>query len=331
MTAWQDSGYPLKTHHGTPHPVHVGVGPEAVHLPQGTAGLWLDTGTGAVPPVIGVDDVPVVCGWGRALIAVPPGRHLISAQLQGTSECERLVDLAEGRVTAWEYREARFGGRAVLGPPGVRPGGLSGPRLLAAILLVQLLAVAAAVVLGRYGGWPSAIFGWILATILIAWLLSVPVRARGRAIVRRQFGPPAMRAPGVHHLAPLRDPDLPPLAAGEGHLLLAISTESGPDAPADGWREAPAVTLDGEPIAVDNGRWCLTLSEGSHWIQATADGRRLDLGIRVLAGRATGYELTQRPGDDGTVLAAHLERRFSPPGSTPADIDGMASTSDESL
>ncbi|GLZ80952.1 hypothetical protein Afil01_57590 [Actinorhabdospora filicis] len=329
MTAWQDSGYPLKAHDGSPHPVRVGVGPDAVLLPSGAAGLWIDTGSGAVPPVVGVDDAPAVCGWGRALIAVPPGRHLIAVQLQGTSECERLADLAEGEVTAWEYRESRFGGRGVLGPPGVRPGGLSGSRLLAAILLVQAVAIGAAAVLGRYGGWLSAIFGWILCTVLAAWLVSLPVRARGRATTRRQSGPPAERAPGVHLLAPLRGPELPALAAGEGRLLLAVSTESGPDAPADGWREAPEVTVDGERVPLANGRWCLSLPAGTHWLEAFADGRRLDLGVRVIEGRTTGYELTQRSGEDGTVLAAHLERRFSPPGSTPAGVDGIASTSDE--
>lgn len=330
MTAWQDSGYPLKAHDDTPYPVQVGVGPEAVLLPHGTAGLWIDTGSGAVAPVIGVDDHPAVCGWGRALIAVPPGRRLISAQLQGTSECERLLDLTAGEVTVWEYRESRFGGRGVLGPPGVRPGGLTGPRLLAAILLVQAIAIGAAVVLARYGGWLSAVFGWILWTVLAAWLVSLPVRARGRATTRRQYGPPALRAPGVHLLAPLRNPELPALAEGEGRLLLAVSTESGPEAPADGWREAPEVTVDGVPVPIANGRWCLTLPAGTHWLEAFADGRRLDLGVRVIEGRTTGYELTQRSGEEGTVLAAHLERRFSPPGSTPAGVDGAVSTPEDS-
>ena len=366
MTAWEDSGHPLIPHPATPFPTHITIPsedpgadrrPDPSRLPPGTAGIWIRT-TGyprpeqprGAPPVIGVDGSPAVTGWGQALLAVPPGPRLVTAQLQGAGECERVVETSAGRIVELDYADSRLGGKAVIGPSGsVRGTGLTGARLLLAVAVVQAVAGGFLVyTLNTGASWLYAVAGWLLLTVLMTWLVSLPVRARGRALVKAQAGPPiayAARdlAPGIL-LPAVPNPPIPALPEGYGALLLRVELDQTSivdgefdDARHEAWTPAPELTVDGVATAVSQGRWLYPLPDGEHEVELAlpaVDGMapkepvRLDVAISY--DRVTDYDVELRLNVEydragGVVgykpfLSAILHGRVNPPGSTRMDV-----------
>ncbi|MEV0645183.1 hypothetical protein AB0I28_07955 [Phytomonospora sp. NPDC050363] len=352
MTAWEDSGFPLVGHRDSPFGVRVGVAAQTVHLPAGGAGLWIRTvgHPRSGPPVIGVDNAPVVAGWGQALIALPPGRHLVTAQIQGAGECARTVEVAAGCIEQLDFVESRLGGSGVLGPTGqVRGTGLTGPRLLAVILGVQVFALATLFSVLPREGWLLALLSWLAWTVLGTWLVSLPVRWRGRSIVRAQSGGPlplstTELASGTL-LPALRHPPIPQLPPGHGALLLHVETDQ--SSTQDGsirfdahetWTPPPALTVDGVPTVVSHGPWLYPLLPGVHRVRLAPPamdghepaGAPVELEVAVGAGRVTQYDIELRLalsyGRGGHLsryepfISAILRDKQSPPGSTRINV-----------
>lgn len=366
MTAWEDSGYPLIPHPSTPFPTHITVPsedpaadhPDPQRLPPGTAGIWIRT-TGypraehprGTPPVIGVDGSPAVTGWGQALLAVPPGPRLVAAQLQGAGECERVVETAAGKITELEYADSRLGGKAVIGPSGnVRGTGLTGARLLLAVGAVETVAVGFLVVALDAGrSWLYAVAGWLVLTVLLSWLVSLPIRARGRALVKAQAGPPIAYAerdlaPGIL-LPAVPNPPVPALPDGYGALLLRVELDQSSlvdgeydDDRNEAWTPAPVLTIDDVPTAVGQGRWLYPLPDGEHVVELSVPAvkghpavpRPVRLEVAVSYGRVTDYDVELRlsyaydragnvTGYD-PFLSALQHGRINPPGSTRMDV-----------
>lgn len=348
MTAWEDSGFPLVGHRDSPYGVRVGVPAQSVLLPPGAGGVWVRTvgHPRSGPPVIGVDNAPVLSGWGQALVQLPPGRHLVTAQIQGAGECGRTVEVTAGEIVELDFVESRLGGSGVLGPSGrVRGTGLTGPRLLAVILGVQAVAITMLVTLLRMDeGWLFALFGWLVWTVLGTWLLSLPIRWRGRAIIRSQSGEPIPydadgSAPGTL-LPALRRPPVPRLPDFHGGLLLHVDIDQ--DSTQDGslrfdaheaWTPPPTLSIGGVASAVGHGPWLYPLPAGVHRVRLvppTVDGHEpeaaVELEVAIAAGRVTHYDVELRLdlayGRGGHLsayqpfLSAILRDKHSPPGST---------------
>ncbi|GIG70834.1 hypothetical protein [Phytomonospora endophytica] len=349
MTAWEDSGFPLVGHRDSPYGVRVGVSPESPLLSGDAGGLWIRTvgHPRSGPPVIGVGDAPVLSGWGQALVQVPPGRHLVTAQIQGAGECGRTVEVPAGGIVELDFVESRLGGKGVLGPSGrVRGTGLTGPRLITVILGVQAVAIAMLVTLLNSGeGWLFALLGWLVWTVLATWLVSLPIRWRGRSIVLAQSGEAVPydgggEAPGTL-LPALRRPPVPRPPERHGGLLLHVdvdqnSTQDGSprfDAH-ESWTPPPSLSVDGIATAVGHGPWFYPLPAGVHRVRLvppTMDGHEpatgpVELEVTIDVGRVTHYDVELRVdlayGRGGHLsayepfLSAILRDKHSPPGST---------------
>lgn len=257
---------------------------DSAALPAGQAGIAVEvrpSGRRALAPQIGVDGEPALYGFGRAVIVVGPGRHVVEAQYA------EPVGLAEATVRAGEvvelvYEHGAFRAVDAASPPAavplvrLAPGvALRALAVSAALVLAALLPVAA--------GAPAAVgvlLGSVLGIVGYGWLLFDTTRAYNRLLAPRKA---SRRSPGstrTSRCGARRLPDGAPQPApptGHGAILLDLSFwasmagDGGAESPMfDTWMAPPVLRVDGCAIAAGWGRCWFTLIPGSHSVEVTA-------------------------------------------------------------
>ncbi|KUL27779.1 hypothetical protein [Actinoplanes awajinensis] len=84
---------------------------EGAALPDGSAGILVDvreTSRKEFAAQIGVDGEPAIYGFGRALIPVAPGRHVVEAQKLGGQEGSFALTVRAGEVARLVYERLIF-------------------------------------------------------------------------------------------------------------------------------------------------------------------------------------------------------------------------------
>jgi len=315
-------------------------------LPDGHGGIAVEvTGTRsarrvALAPQVGVDGAPAMYGWGRAIIVVPPGEHLVEAQylepmdsVPVTVRAGEVVDLRYLGVAdrAGQWRTAG----SAAPPPADRPWLLVATlRTLGKVLVGSAVVVAPAVGLVVLGAptWAAMLLSTVLAAPVLGWVLVSEARARERTLSgaddRRRaarlrptalpggdeprslgrFAPPP--APPQHHGALVLD-----LGFYGTVKLMRGETEVDDRPNWDGWEPPPVVRIDGLAVPGGWGRWWYPLRPGSHEVAVVEPGpARLRIEVPSGEVRTVWYhaEITVRKDEtDTTVLGRSAAGRLA--------------------
>jgi hypothetical protein len=282
-------------------------------LPAGHGGIAVEvTGTRkvrrvALAPQVGVDGAPALYGWGRGIIAVPPGDHLVEAQylqpmdtVPVTVRAGEVVDL-----TYWGAADRPGTWRTAPGPAtaSTEPPPADRPWLLVTTLriLAKILAGGAVIVAAEVGMIAAGVPTWaamLLSTVLgvagLGWLVVSEVRARERALsgasdrrrvarlrVARLRPSPSPGGDEPCLLGRFAPPPAPPPHWGAVVLDLSFSGvvtlvrgESVVDERPnwDGWEPPPVVRIDGLAVPGGWGRWWYPLRPGDHDVEVVEPG-----------------------------------------------------------
>ncbi|MEV6345273.1 hypothetical protein [Actinoplanes sp. NPDC051851] len=250
--------------------------------PNGMAGIHID-----VPdldgkdfaPQVGVDGEPVLYGFGRALIPVTPGRHVVEAQKLRGQDGTFALTIRAGEVARIVCERGRF--RVEGTPPARRvpPMVRMAPLIVGGVLALTALLLGLVFLL-HLTGLPDGLVVALAAvpgTAGLVWFMFRTGQAYD-AMFSPTWNQNRSSRSGPAH-SPLRlgdDAAVPTPPAGRGAVLLelrfhasAVDADGVEDFDYDGWVAAPTVRIDGRTVVAGWGRCWYPLSPGLHDVELT--------------------------------------------------------------
>ena len=268
-------------------------GQAAPALPAGYGGIavraWNNTrwdyNRPARPRAVGIDGTPLWHGYGRMVVAVTPGRHLVEVRrdhVEGT----RLVEVTAGSIVELEYAAPH--GFALDGVLTTPPARIVGTTLRPWMLFIlYLVATPLLLKATDTAGTPLAvalIVAGFIATLL--WQMGVRLRNRGYRAQAADQPRPVTTATGTGTLLG-HTPRQAPTGSGL-HLSAVLNHTVGMNASIvetstspHGWVPSPRLWIDGREHPTSWSQWWYPLPAGSHEVRFEIVGTPLAEGARA--------------------------------------------------